>query len=180
MFCRKCGQMLPDGAKFCTNCGADTGADGTQNAADNQNQNAQNSSGGQNQTYTGTVMGSGGSNGPIKNRNIVTCILLSLVTCGIYGLIWLAGMADDLNTASGDTNGTTGITVVLLSIVTCSIYLFFWMYKAGGQVNRAKAARGIAQDSNTGILYLILSIFGLSIVSYCLIQNELNQMAPAA
>ena len=68
--------MLPDGAKFCTNCGADTGADGTQNAADNQNQNAQNSSGGQNQTYTGTVMGSGGSNGPIKNRNIVTCILL--------------------------------------------------------------------------------------------------------
>ncbi len=175
MFCKKCGQMLPDDTKFCTNCGAETGAGSTQNASNDQN--AQNASGDQNQTYTGTVVGSAG---PIRNRSIVTCILLSIVTCGIYALIWLAGMVDDLNTASGETNGTSGVTVVLLSIVTCGIYELFWMYKAGGQVNRAKAARGMAQDSNSSILYLLLSIFGLSIVSYCLIQNELNQMAVSA
>ena len=175
MFCKKCGQMLPDGTKFCTNCGAETGAGSTQNASNDQN--AQNASGDQNRTYTGTVVG---QSGPIRNRSIVTCILLTIVTCGIYGLIWLAGMVDDLNAASGEANGTSGVTVVLLSIVTCRIYELFWMYKAGGQVNRAKAARGMAQDSNTSILYLLLSIFGLSIVSYCLIQNELNQMAVSA
>ena len=35
------------------------------------------------------------------------------------------------------------------------------------------------QSSNSGVLYLILSILGLSIVSYALIQNELNNLATA-
>ena len=61
--------------------------------------------------------------------------------------------------------------------MTCSIYQLYWLYKAGQQVNKAKTARGMSVDSNASILYLVLGIFGLSIVSYALIQNELNQLA---
>ena len=41
---------------------------------------------------------------------------------------------------------------------------------------QVKASRGLS-SGNSGILYLILAIFGLGIVSYALMQNELNQLA---
>lgn len=31
-------------------------------------------------------------------------------------------------------------------------------------------------SSNSGILYLILQLFGLGIIAYALMQNELNQL----
>ena len=163
MFCKNCGKELPDGVKFCTNCGATV--DGAQNdGASGQS------------TYTGTVNGGGNANAP-KNRNIGVCILLSIVTCGIYGIVWLVQMVDELNAAANEPNATSGITVFLLSLVTCGIYQLYWFYKAGQQVNQAKTARGMAVDSNVSILYLVLGIFGLSIVTYALLQNELNQLA---
>lgn len=162
MFCKNCGKELPDGAKFCTGCGATV--DGAQNdGASGQT------------TYTGTVNGSGNANGP-KNRNIGVCILLSIVTCGIYAIVWFVQMVDELNAAANEPNATSGITVFLLSLVTCGIYELYWFYKAGQQVNRAKTARGMTADSNISILYLVLGIFGLGIVTYALLQNELNQL----
>lgn len=160
MFCKKCGKELSDGVKFCTSCGAPV--EGAQSSEQT--------------TFTGTVNG-GGNAGRPSSRSIGVCILLSIVTCGIYGIVWLIQMADDLNTAANEPNSTSGITVFLLSLVTCGIYQFFWYYKAGQQVCKAKAARGMAADSNLPILYLVLGIFGLGIISYALIQNELNQLA---
>lgn len=78
----------------------------------------------------------------IQRRSIVVCILLSLVTCGIYGLYWLACLANDTNTASGRNNDTSGGMVVLLSIITCNIYQIYWMYKAGEKIDAARQMRG--------------------------------------
>lgn len=114
---------------------------------------------------------------PITQRNIGLCILLSIVTCGIYGIVWFINLVDDLNTAAGETSATSGIMVFVLGLVTCGIYTLYWMYKAGELTNKAKAAYGLPTDNTTGILYLVLSLFGLGIVSYCLIQNDLNKMA---
>ena len=61
--------------------------------------------------------------------------------------------------------------------LTCGIYLFIWMYKAGEQVNIAKSSRGLPVDSNSGVMYLLLTVFGLGIVAYALIQSELNHIA---
>ena len=134
----------------------------------------QQASGTQQTTYTGTVSGAPGGT---PKRNIGVCILLSIVTCGIYGIIWLVQMVDELNAAAGETNPTSGIVVFLLSLVTCNIYSWYWFYKAGELVNRASGARGGTQDQNRGILYLVLSIIGLNIVSMALIQDELNKLA---
>ena len=157
MFCKNCGKEVPVGTKFCPNCGAQVETEAPKT-----------------ETYTGTVNGAAG--GP-KNRSIGVCILLSIVTCGIYGIIWLVQMVDELNTAAGETNATSGILVFLLSLVTCNIYSWYWFYKAGELVNRASGARGGAQDQNRGILYLILSIIGFNIISMALIQDELNKLA---
>lgn len=37
----------------------------------------------------------------IQQRNIAMCIILSIVTCGIYGLYWYACLTNDTNTAAG-------------------------------------------------------------------------------
>ena len=157
MFCKNCGTQIPDGTKFCPNCGAQVETEAPKT-----------------ETYTGTVSGAPGGT---PKRNIGVCILLSIVTCGIYGIIWLVQMVDELNAAAGETNPTSGIVVFLLSLVTCNIYSWYWFYKAGELVNRASGARGGTQDQNRGILYLVLSILGLNIVSMALIQDELNKLS---
>ena len=111
-------------------------------------------------------------------RNIALCIVLSLVTCGIYAIYWMIVLANDTNAASGHPqDGTSGGMVFLLSLVTCGIYGFYWAYKQGEKINEAKAMRNMPADSNSGILYLILELFGLGIVAYALMQSELNKMA---
>ena len=70
-----------------------------------------------------------------------------------------------------------GGLVILLSIVTCGIYMLYWYYKAGGKVNKIQYLDGRSQDSSLGILYLLLALFGLSIISLALIQSELNKVA---
>ena len=70
----------------------------------------------------------------IQKRSIGVSILLSIVTCGIYGYYWLACMANDTNRVSGHNGDTSGGMVVLLSIVTCNIYHIYWMYTAGSKI----------------------------------------------
>lgn len=110
----------------------------------------------------------------IQQKNIATCVILSIVTCGIYGIIWFIALHDDVNNLSGDFK-TSGGMAFLLSLVTCGIYMLYWMYNQGARIDEIKQSRGIP-SSNSGILYLILSIFGLQTVSYCLMQNEINNL----
>lgn len=111
----------------------------------------------------------------IKQRNIVVCIILSIITCGIYGLYWLCKLNDEMNTAVNEPNPTSGGMVILFTIITCGIYGWFWLYKMGEKVDKLKGET----NGSTAIIYLILGIFGLAIVDYCLIQSELNNVANA-
>jgi uncharacterized protein YybS (DUF2232 family) len=112
----------------------------------------------------------------IQQKNIVTCVILSIVTCGIYGIVWFINLNDDVNTLTGDYKVSGGVAF-LLTLVTCGIYGFYWMYKQGTRIDQLKYERGIPNSNNTGILYLIFAVIGLSIVSYCLMQNEINNLA---
>ncbi len=110
----------------------------------------------------------------VKEKNIALCIVLSLVTCGIYGIYWFVTLTDDTNTIAGEP-GTTGVMAFVLTIITCGIYGLYWAYKCGEKIDKAHQNRGEAA-SNGGILYLILFIFG-GIIAYALIQNEINKFA---
>ena len=112
--------------------------------------------------------------GTVQQRNIALCVILSLVTCGLYGLYWFVCMTDDTNTVANE-EGTSGVLALILTIVTCGIYGLYWAYKCGDKLDKAKVDRGMPA-SNGGVLYLILYIFG-GIIAYALIQNELNKLA---
>lgn len=111
----------------------------------------------------------------VQQRNIAVCIILSIITCGIYGIYWFVCLTNDANTVS-ETAGTSGGVAFLLTLVTCGIYGLYWMYKQGEKLDAAKAKKGMPA-SNSGILYLILGIFGLGIISYALMQDSINKVA---
>ncbi len=112
----------------------------------------------------------------VKERNIAVSIILSIVTCGFYLIYWFICLTDETNNASNST-GTSGGMAFLLSLITCGIYTYYWMYKQGEKLDSAKSARGMETSGNSGVIYLVLAIFGLGIVSYALMQNELNKLA---
>jgi len=42
----------------------------------------------------------------VEQKSIALCIILSLITCGIYGLYWMYTLTEDVNAISGDTNAS--------------------------------------------------------------------------
>ncbi len=114
----------------------------------------------------------------MRQRSIGICILLTIITCGIYGIYWFIVLTDDANAASGQPNATSGGVAFLLTLVTCGIYGYYWAYKMGEKINQAKAQRGLPADSSLSIIYLLLQIFGLGIIGWALMQDNLNKLAP--
>jgi len=111
----------------------------------------------------------------MRERNVVTCILLTIITCGIYGIVWFINLTDDAARANNNPNFSGG-TAFLLTLVTCGIYGYYWAYKMAKANVMAKSRRGMPADDNT-VLYIILQVFGLGVINYCLMQNDLNDMA---
>jgi hypothetical protein len=111
----------------------------------------------------------------ITKRDIVVAIILTFVTCGIYGIYWFIVMTDDVNSLS-DEKMASGGTAFLYSILTCGIYALYWNYKIGQKMAEAGKKYNKPINDNS-VLYLVLSIFGLGLVNYCLIQSDLNRFA---
>ena len=65
------------------------------------------------------------------------------------------------------------VNFILLDLITCGIYGLYWAYKVGEKVDIINQ-----RSSNTGVLYLILSLLGFQIVVYALVQSELNKCEP--
>ncbi len=117
-----------------------------------------------------------------KERNIVVCIILTIVTCGIYSLVWMAQMNDEARAEANDSEGTTGGMVVLFTIITCGIYQIYWFYKMGARMKNAGDNNNVAIEDRSTI-YLVLGIAGFLVtgityfVNMCLIQSDLNNLA---
>jgi len=106
----------------------------------------------------------------IKERNIIVAVLLSLITCGIYGIYWVVMMAREaVSVKDPSDNG-------LLEIILMLFLPFLGFFLAEKKFAEGCAAKGIAKSDNS-IIYLILGLFGLAIVNYCMMQNDLNKLA---
>ncbi len=108
------------------------------------------------------------------NRNIAVCIILTFVTCGIYGFYWLYQLNEEINALADEPDATNGALVIIFSLITFNIYMWFWLYKMGERVDRIKEKSGQPSGSNTSVIYLILAICGLNIVDFALMQDTIN------
>lgn len=97
----------------------------------------------------------------IKRRSLLTVILLSIVTCGIYGIIFWYNYAEDMNrVCNGDGKETKNyIIVILLSFITCGIYGLIWQYGVGNRLQENAPRYGMNFSEN-GTTVLLWQIFG--------------------
>lgn len=151
-YCPKCGNKVDENITYCPNCGARLEEGNT------------------------TIINNYYNNVPqIEERNIAIAIILSLITCGIYGIYWFVKMTDEAKQLSSSDNAGGGLAFVY-TLITCGIYMIYWNYKMGKNMYEAGQKYGINIEDNS-VIYLVLSLFGLGIVSECLMQNDLNKFA---
>ena len=110
----------------------------------------------------------------VNKRSIALSIVLSIITCGIYGIYWFIVMTNDVKTVAEDNDLASGGMAFFLTLITCGIYGYYWAYKMGELIKTAQTKKNM-QVSDNAIIYLILQIFGLGIVVYALVQNDLNK-----
>lgn len=99
------------------------------------------------------------------------CVVLSLITCGIYGLYWLYCIHEDVQEVCGRPMSVSGGMVVVLTLITCGIYGIYWAYKMGQFLDTAKGA----DNAYSSVIYLVLCVLKLDIVAWALMQSELNR-----
>lgn len=113
-----------------------------------------------------------------EEKNIVLNVILSIVTCGIYSIVWFINITDDVKEYSGDQEMQSGGVAFLLTLITCGIYGYFWAYKIGKLIENIQTNNGLTAKDNS-ILYIVLQFIGLGIVNYCIMQNDLNEITRA-
>ena len=106
-------------------------------------------------------------------RGVGLAILLTLVTCGIYGLYWQYKQMQTLN-AWLRKEEFSFLTWFFLSIITCGIFAVYYEYKMAKGINEIQANNGFRVKNDLAIICLLLALFGLSIVSLAIQQAEIN------
>jgi len=110
----------------------------------------------------------------MEKRDVAVAVILTIVTCGIYGIYWSYKIAEGFDVTPTESRVTTTPgTTILLWIVTCGIYGYYCYYKWGCASVEISARYG-RRSEDKGILYLVLAIFGLTIINNALIQSDFN------
>lgn len=108
----------------------------------------------------------------LQNKNVVTVIILSIVTCGIYSLVWCWQTMNAL-----DSQGKKSLVPPIVQFLLLFFYIGFIVFAlcADANLNSIREQRGLATKDNK-ILYLILGIvFPIALVA--LVQNDINELA---
>ncbi len=115
----------------------------------------------------------------VQKKDIVTSVILTFLTCGIYGIIWFVNLTDDVNLLSEEKGESSGAMCFLLSILTCGIYFIYWSYRMGQKLKIASENYGLVIADNS-VVYLVLCILKLDIVNYVLMQDNINRIVENA
>ena len=148
-YCSNCGKEIKSKDIYCSNCGKKI------------------------EKETKEIQNEELNNIKINKRDIATQIILTVITCGLYSLYWIATITDDVNSLNDDYS-TSGITVVLLSILTCGLYLIYWNYDMGRKLYNLGQSHSKDINDNS-IIYMVLSIIKADFISLILMQSDLNK-----
>lgn len=106
----------------------------------------------------------------LEEENIAKNVIFTIITFGVYGYIWLYRMSRNIKCLNNDKSSLTGELLCLLFV---PFYMLYWVYTRAKAIKTQADCRNI-QIGDSATLYLILSLFGLNIVSIALMQNDLN------
>lgn len=112
--------------------------------------------------------------GVVPTRHIMLYLLLTIVTCGIFEIVWFYLIAADINklcVARGRRPLTDPILVLVFSFITCGIYPIYYFWKAGTTLYELNDGRTPSVGVIAAILGLILQPAALAIL-----QDQINGM----
>ena len=98
----------------------------------------------------------------IQRRNPVAVVILTIITCGIYGIYWFVKTKDEINSLGAEIP-----TAWLLIIPIANLY-FEYKYAEG-------FSTFVKKDDNAIMWFLLLFLVG--IVTMAIFQVELNKLA---
>ncbi len=110
---------------------------------------------------------------PINKRRIGVCILLSIVTLGIYGIFWLYLLVKNVRAINEDKSDCVA---EMLCLIFVPFYLLYWYITRGNIIKQKLAELDVRTESNQ-LACLFLGFFGLHIVAFAIIQNDFNTLS---
>jgi len=170
MLCSKCDTRCDPNARFCGVCG--------EPSAQASQQHTQHNAPTTGPMGYGSADGSAYNGAPVpfdllEKKSIAVCIILSIVTFGIYSIYWLYTFVKKIKLLNGEEPNCVGEVLLNLFI---PFYFLYWVYTRSNKLYHAASGQHINVD-DFAVVNLILSIFGFSIVAYALIQHNLNTVA---
>ena len=92
------------------------------------------------------------------NRGLLRFILLSIVTFGIYPLVFYSAISNDINVIACRYDGKKTMHYCLLTFLigplTFGIAYIVWPHKLSNRIGNELRRRGIAYDFNAGTFWL--------------------------
>lgn len=103
-------------------------------------------------------------------RNVGSCVILTILTGGIFGIVWLTKLCKDLNRLHGDENPVGGEVLMFLFVPFYSVY---WGYAKGKQMYEDSKKRG-GNLTDRKYIYLIMNLMLMQLFTLGFIQTQLN------
>jgi hypothetical protein len=158
LYCPSCGKENLQGVSFCAFCGASLGLPQKNRGYGNQPGSREQ------QPYGG---------GPYVS-NIALDIILSIITCGIYWFFWQARQMRALNHLLQEQRFSF-LLWFLVSLITCFLFNIYYEYIMAKAVVEIQTKQGKVLSNDLPVLSLVLSIFGLHIITDAIQQHEINK-----
>lgn len=92
------------------------------------------------------------------NRGLWKTILLNIVTCGIYGIVFYSSLGEDINTIARRRDGKNTLhyclVYFLLGPITCEIFSLVWIHGLSARIGEEARMRGIQTDFGASTFWL--------------------------
>lgn len=91
------------------------------------------------------------------NRGLIKYFFLSMITCGIYGVVTMSEVTEDINIIAGRYDGRRTMNFCLIAFLfswlTLGIAPLVWGHRMCGRIGNELARRGIAYRFGTGTFW---------------------------
>lgn len=109
-----------------------------------------------------------------EKKDIAACIVLSIITCSIYYFYWVFTIMRKIKILNHEMD--ISVSLELLCFIIVPFYNWYWYYTRAYQLSEGAEKNGYSVE-NYNVLFLVLSIVGLSIINVAVMQSKLNIIA---
>ncbi len=106
-------------------------------------------------------------------EDITACVIISVMTFGLYQLIWLSRICKKIRLLAGE-NKACGKEIAKIALIP--FYLLYWMRKNGKKISVEAKKLNIHLPDN-GAFYVLFTLCGLSVFAVAMMQKDFNRIA---